>query len=232
MADFAKYARQCALDGFGKEGQRALSNAAVALIGTGGVGSACVGLLAGAGIGNIILIDGDAVSESNLHRQCIYKASQVSKPKAELARDYALGLNPSINVECYNGFLNSKESFAKALSGVDLCIDATDSFASRFAISAYLKEQGTPYIMASAEKYIAEMTLFGEGFYLEDFMPNANFEGERAAKNAIFAPAAHLSGVWASAEAISVLAKAKPFEISKFQYFDMQRAKFFSTKFK
>ncbi len=226
-----RYARQCALEGFGEDAQNALSKASIALIGTGGVGSACVALLAGAGVGRIVLIDGDVVSVSNLHRQTIYKTSQVGQSKAELARDYALALNPNIKLECFSEFLSTKEDFAKAISGVDLCIDATDSFASRSIISQYLKEANIPYIMASAEKYIAQMVLFGNGFYLKDFMPSGDFANEPAAKSAIFAPAAQLSGVWASGEAISILAKTKAFEAGKFQYFDMQRGKFFSTKF-
>ncbi|MFI3291815.1 MAG: HesA/MoeB/ThiF family protein [Opitutales bacterium] len=226
-----RYARQCALEGFGEEGQNALSKSSIALIGTGGVGSACVALLAGAGVGRIVLIDGDVVSISNLHRQSIYKTSQVGQSKAELAKKYAQELNPNIKVECFSEFLSSKEDFAKAIENVDLCIDATDSFASRFAISEYLKEANIPYIMASAEKYLAQMVLFGDGFYLNDFMPNGDFANEKPAKSAIFAPTAQLSGVWASGEAISILAKAKSFEAGKFQYFDMQRGKFFSTKF-
>lgn len=226
-----RYIRHTALEGFGEEGQVALSKASIALIGVGGVGSPCLELLAGAGVGRIVLVEGDVVSENNLHRQTIYKTKDISKPKVELAKEYALELNPNIKVESINKYLRTKEDFEEALASIDLCIDATDSFESRFAISSYLKAKNIPCIMASAEGYVAEMVLFGGDFYLEDFLAGDDFAKEKAKKAAIFSPVAHLSGVWAASEAIQILSKMTDFRAGKFQYFDMQRNKFFTANF-
>ena len=141
MENFAKYARQIALDGFGEDGQRKLAASKVALIGVGGVGSAALPLLAGAGFGEIALADFDRVSEHNLHRQTIYRADSGGLPKAELAAQYACALNPDVRVEFFDGKLTS-ENAGEVLGGALLCIDATDTFESRGEVSRICAGRG------------------------------------------------------------------------------------------
>ena len=123
MENFAKYTRQISLDGFGEDGQRKLAASKVALIGVGGVGSAALPLLAGAGFGEIALADFDRVSEHNLHRQTIYRADSSGRPKAELAARYASALNPDVRVKFFDGKLTD-ENADEILGGALLCIDA------------------------------------------------------------------------------------------------------------
>ena len=76
-----------ALPGFGAEGQRALGESLVLVVGAGGVGCGALPLLAASGIGKIAIIDGDTVSESNLHRQTLYSPGQIGEMKARAAAD-------------------------------------------------------------------------------------------------------------------------------------------------
>lgn len=78
-----RYSRQVAV--IGKEGQEKLSRARVAVIGLGGLGSLVSMYLAGAGVGELTIVDYDTISVTDLHRQLLYREEDVGKPKVEVA---------------------------------------------------------------------------------------------------------------------------------------------------
>ena len=77
--ELRRYARQIELEGFGVKGQEKLKQAKVLIVGVGGLGSIASLLLVGAGVGEIGIIDNDEVSLTNLHRQIIYRESQIAE---------------------------------------------------------------------------------------------------------------------------------------------------------
>ena len=93
-----RYARQIVLPQVGGVGQRKIKAASVAVIGTGGIGSAVIPALAGAGIGRLTIIDSDAVELTNLHRQPLFTETGAGKPKAELAAEFVKRLNRFVEV--------------------------------------------------------------------------------------------------------------------------------------
>src|SRR4029078_4973684 len=90
------YARHIVLPQLGGIGQRKLKAASAAIVGAGGIGSAAIPALAGAGIGRLTIIDDDVVDRSNLQRQWLFRDDQVGRPNAELAADFARSMNPTI----------------------------------------------------------------------------------------------------------------------------------------
>ena len=94
-----RYSRQTILPEVGAAGQARLRAANVLVIGAGGLGSAVLQYLCAAGIGRLIIVDHDRVEESNLHRQPIYRMSDVGSLKAQAARDALLGANPEVRIE-------------------------------------------------------------------------------------------------------------------------------------
>lgn len=229
--DFAKYARQSALPGFGPGGQTRLAEAAVAVIGAGGVASAALPLLAGAGFGMISIADCDTVSASNLHRQTLYLASETGLLKAELAKARLALINPDTKVRAFAEKLTG-ENAAEILAGASICIDATDSFASRRAVSAACRLAGVPEIMASAQGYEAQNAHFANGTGFEEFAGSDEQPGDSEPRGVpIFGPAAHLSGVWAAAAAISFAASGSGFEPGMFQMQNLATGRFFRANF-
>src|SRR5699024_8264550 len=101
----SRYRRQISLPDFGPAGQEALSRAHVAVIGAGGLGSPALLYLAGAGIGQVTVIDDDVVDLSNLHRQVIHRDAAVGRAKAESAAEAMSALNPEITVTAVTGRL-------------------------------------------------------------------------------------------------------------------------------
>lgn len=227
MTHFERYARQMALPGFGAEGQRALGESLVLVVGAGGVGCGALPLLAASGVGKIAIVDGDTVSESNLHRQTLYSPGQIGAMKARAAADALSTLNPDCEISYYARFFEDSDEFCALVESASVCIDATDSFCSRGVVSTVCERVGKPEIFASAQGYVAQNAAFGGGFYLGKYAgadTSAFSEGARALP--IFPPAAHLAGVWAAAAAIGHISKALPLKFGEFRIFDFSTCQF------
>ena len=99
--DSQRYLRQMTLSGFGEAGQAALQAARVLLIGVGGLGCPAALYLAAAGVGTIGLMDGDAVSLLNLHRQILYTDSEIGMPKVTCAANALHRCTSSVTIQTY-----------------------------------------------------------------------------------------------------------------------------------
>ncbi len=165
-----RYARQEAL--WGEEGQRTLSEAHVAVIGAGGLGSPALLYLAGAGVGRISLFDDDVVSPSNLHRQVIHTTAAIGTPKTDSAAAAVRALNPEVDITCH-GRLESATAL-KQLRGCDLILDGTDNFDARYLSSWAAHELGIPHVWASILGFDAsESVMIGDRrFDMEAAVPN------------------------------------------------------------
>ena len=158
MNDFTKSVRFAGTQRlFGEDGLARLGNARVAIIGIGGVGSWAVETLARTGIGNLTLIDGDVVVESNINRQIQATDSTLGKPKVlALAERIAL-INPDCFVEPLQDFVRPEN--LDALVGnrnFDFVIDAIDSVRDKTALIAYCKER--PFHWSRLEARAARWT--------------------------------------------------------------------------
>lgn len=92
-----RYARQTVLTEVGHAVNSTLQSK-VLLVGVGGIGSVAAYYLAAAGVGTIIIVDGDQVEESNLHRQILYRDEDIGKAKVEVAANVLKGVNPKLNL--------------------------------------------------------------------------------------------------------------------------------------
>lgn len=226
-----RYERQISLEGFGIEGQKRLSNAVVALIGVGGVGCSVLPLLAGAGIGRIMVFDCDSVCLHNLHRQTAYSESEVGMNKARLAAEKFSALNSDVQIEAHDLKVLNDGRSSGLLSACDICIDSTDSFHSRLSISSVCRSLGMRLIMASAEGYISQRICFGNGFYLDDMLFDPLAAGEPAKCRSIFPPAAHLSGVLAASSAMLAIVDPGSYNCASMLSFDHLTSKFTVCRF-
>lgn len=227
MGPFEKYARQTALAGFGEEGQRRLAESSAAVVGAGGVGSGALPLLAASGIGRLAVFDFDAVSETNLHRQTLYGADSVGKPKAKIAAEKLSALNPDCEISFFGEPFDNSEKFSSILKGCRICIDATDSFSSRLAVSAACARAEIPEILASAAGYVCQMMVFGGGFYFDKCVGSDPLAArEKSAGLPVFPAAAHLAGAWAVGAALGFLSGCIPLEIGEFRMFDFSSASY------
>ncbi|MCV2878452.1 ThiF family adenylyltransferase [Sedimentimonas flavescens] len=144
----SRYLRQTALPEIGPEGQARLARAHVAVIGAGGLGCGVIPALAGAGVGQLTILDPDQVEESNLHRQTLYRMTDIGQPKALCAAREVVALNPGIRAEGQVMRL-LPSNMATVLEGAELIIDAADSFAVSYMLSDYCHPRGIPLVSAA-----------------------------------------------------------------------------------
>jgi molybdopterin/thiamine biosynthesis adenylyltransferase len=154
-----RYARQIVLPQVGGVGQRRLKAAIVAVVGAGGIGSAVIPSLAGAGIGRLTIIDDDVVDRSNLQRQPIFRDDQVGQPKAQLAATFVRSLNPNVEVVTVEQRLTSDNAEA-ILRGHDLVIDGSDNFSTRLTVGDTLTRLQIPLVSAAAVQFQGQVALF------------------------------------------------------------------------
>ena len=154
-----RYARQLVLPQFGGLGQQRLKAAKVAVVGAGGIGSAVIPALAGAGVGALTIIDGERVERANLHRQQLFRSAEVGMAKARLASDFVLARNPHVAVRALTERIDAGNA-AELLAGHHLVIDGTDNFATRLTVSDTCVALGLPLLSAAAQQFQGQVALF------------------------------------------------------------------------
>jgi molybdopterin/thiamine biosynthesis adenylyltransferase len=159
-----RYSRQILFPGIGLTGQQRLATAHAAIIGTGATGAATAALLARAGVATITLIDRDFVEPSNLQRQILFDEADALAclPKAEAARRHIALFNSSVTVHAEIADL-IPANIADLLSpekNIDIYLDCTDNFETRYLLNDYAVQQGKPWIYAAAVgAYAATMNI-------------------------------------------------------------------------
>jgi len=140
-----KYSRQIILEQFGIKGQKLLMNKKVLVIGVGGTGGLISQLLVRGGIGTLYISDIDDVSISNIHRQLLFTEKDVGLKKIETALKYLKSLNSDVNVIPVMEKIDGK-NIEEYVRKVDLVMDGTDNFLSRYIINDACVKQNKPWI--------------------------------------------------------------------------------------
>jgi len=154
-----RYSRNLALPQIGREGQEALLEARVLVIGAGGIGAAALYYLAAAGIGHIGIVDSDRVELSNLQRQILYNTAAVGKIKATRAAEALRLLNPDSDVGAY-AVRFSENNAAELCSGYDIVLDGSDNFPTRFLANATCYAEGITLVSAAVTGWQGQVATF------------------------------------------------------------------------
>jgi adenylyltransferase/sulfurtransferase len=154
-----RYARQVRLPELGEEGQERLLNGSALVIGAGGLGSPVSMYLAAAGVGRIGLVDFDVVDETNLHRQLLYGAKDIGRPKVEAARERLLDINPTTNIELHRAALSS-ENALEIFKTYDVVIDGTDNFPTRYLVDDACTLLHKPNVYGSIFRFEGQVSVF------------------------------------------------------------------------
>ncbi len=149
-----RFERQLSL--IGDSGQRALSESCVAVIGCGGLGSIVITDLASAGVGHLILVDGDTVSESNMNRQFIH-AGRMGSFKAESAAEWVSKLYPDCKVDIFSKYLGLDDS--ELISDADVVVDCLDSSEDRVMLGHMCIKEGKVLVHAAVDAYHGQVAV-------------------------------------------------------------------------
>ncbi len=174
-----RYQKQLAIPEWDVAKQMRLKNAHVLIVGAGGLGVAAIPYLAAAGVGKLTIIDHDLVELSNLGRQVIYRTDQVGQSKALLAKAFAESLNPHVSVEAVPEKFSIENH--TLVQDVDLVIDCTDNFDTRYLINDSCVKFGKAFVYAAIhtwEGQLAVCNAFGTGPTYRCLFPDEPSAGE------------------------------------------------------
>ncbi|HEY8319763.1 MAG TPA: ThiF family adenylyltransferase [Amnibacterium sp.] len=145
-----RFARQVTLPGFGRAGQERLAAARVVVVGAGGLGSALLPVLVATGIGTVVVVDGDQVEATNLHRQTLHGERDLGRDKAASAVDTLTAIAAEGTTLIADARFVDEIVVGGLVAGADLVIDATDSLELRYLLDEATETAGIPLVWGSA----------------------------------------------------------------------------------
>lgn len=205
--EFLRYSRQLLLEDLGPEGQEKLKQSCILIVGLGGLGSPAAMYLAAAGIGTLLLADGDKLHLTNLQRQILYRTADIPQDKARLAQRQLRALNPYVESVALDVHLEG-QTLIGAVRRADLVLDCCDNMATRHAVNAACVASATPLISGSAVGFSGQLLVieppFTRGCYA-CLYPERE-EPQRSCRTAgVLGPVVGVIGVLQALEAIKVL---------------------------
>ncbi len=157
--ELERYSRHIIIPEFNIEGQRKLKAARVLVIGTGGLGAPLLLYLTAAGVGTIGIVDADVVDRSNLQRQVLFSTADVGRPKVEAAKERLAALNPFVQFELHNMWLDRSNAL-DLISRYDIIADGTDNFPTRYLVNDACVLTGKVNVFASIFRFEGQASVF------------------------------------------------------------------------
>lgn len=234
-----RFSRHILLPQMDIEGQQALLDARVLVVGAGGLGCPVIQYLAAAGVGagegELILVDDDVVELSNLQRQTAHGTDDIGKAKVESAKEDVLRLNPDCNVTA----VQQRADLAwlqQTLSGqkVDLIIDCTDNASIRYLLNQVCLEHKTPWVSGAAVGLSGQVTVFDprqpDSPCYRCLYPNLDDQQLTCSENGVLSPLVGVIGSMQALEALKLIAEIGKPAIGKLMTFDAAGAEWRNWK--
>ena len=219
--DMSRWSRQTILPEVGMDGQKKLLNATVAIVGMGGLGCPAAQSLITAGVGKLILIDGDIVELSNLHRQPLYGVDDLNRLKVEVAKERLEQLNNKAVIVPIDKYFN-EENGMSFIQDANVIIDATDNIQARQLIDKFSKEANVPMVYGGLFRYegqVAVLNVNGSSGYCELF-PEPPSGGDTCADAGVLGMLPGIIGNIQALEAVKLIVGITPNLVGKLLVYD------------
>ncbi len=203
-----RYSRHILLPGLDVEGQEALLRSRVLIVGMGGLGCPVALYLAASGVGELHLADDDTVDVSNLQRQIAHGSADIGRGKVDSVAESIHALNSDVRVVTHSVRL-SGEALAEAVAGVDLVVDASDNFTTRFALNQACYTVRKPLVSGAAIRGEGQLSVFD--FRREDspcyrcLYQEADDAALNCSESGVLAPVVGIIGSMQALEALKCL---------------------------
>ncbi len=203
-----RYSRHILLPQIGIDGQQKLLRSRVLIVGMGGLGSPVAIYLAASGLGHLVLVDHDKVELTNLQRQIAHNTDALGDDKVDSAKRTLLALNPETRITTINMRLDG-DNLSGQIELAHAVVDASDNFATRFAVNRLCVEKKTPLISGAVVQLEGQVAVFRPDrndspcyrcLYKETGEPEM-----RCAEFGVLAPVAGIIGSIQATETIKVL---------------------------
>lgn len=154
-----RYSRSIMLPEVDIAGQEAWQAARVLILGLGGLGGPAAAYLAAAGVGTLVLVDDDRVELANLQRQIIHAEQSCGEAKVRSAAASLQAINPGVRLISVEQRLQG-EALAQQVAAVDLVLDCSDNFATRFALNEACFATGVPLVSGAAIRFSGQVSTY------------------------------------------------------------------------
>lgn len=223
-----RYSRHILLPEIGVAGQVRICDASVLVVGAGGLGCPVALYLGAAGIGRLLLADGDAVDLSNLQRQIGHGTAAIGENKAASLARSVRAINPEIDVRPIGQAL-ADAALHEAVAAVDLVVDASDNFATRHAVNRACVLLGKALVSGAAIGFSGQLAVFDSRqapspCYHCLFPDHADEPELRCAEAGVVSPLVGIIGAMQALEALKYLAGAGELLIGRLLLWDGLRA--------
>jgi len=223
-----RYSRHILLPEVGVAGQSRIADAAVLIVGAGGLGCPAALYLGAAGVGRLLLADGDTVDLTNLQRQIGHSTAAIGENKAASLARSVRAINPEIEVTPIAEML-AVAALHQAVAAVDLVVDASDNFATRHAVNRACVALGKPLVSGAAIGFSGQLAVFDSArvdspCYHCLFPDQADEPEMRCAEAGVFAPLVGVIGAMQAMEALKYLAQVGEPLIGKLLLWDGLRS--------
>ena len=207
-----RYSRHILLDPIGIDGQIRIRESRLLIVGAGGLGSPAALYLASAGVGKIILADGDTVDLTNLQRQILHGQSSLGLAKALSGQTALARINPEVTVVPVTERLAGQQLEA-LVADVDAVLDCCDNFDTRHAVNRACVAHRVPLISGAAIRFSGQVAVFDarradSPCYHCLFPEGEDAEEMRCAVTGVFAPLTGIIGATQAAEALKLISGA------------------------
>lgn len=203
-----RYARHLLLPEVGPAGQQRIRDARVLVVGAGGLGSPVLLYLAAAGVGHLELIDDDDVDVTNLQRQVLHGTASVGTPKVDSARDRVADLNPEVELVTHRERLTA-DNVADLVAGVDVVLDGTDNFATRYLLNDACVLAGVPLVWGAILRFDGQVSIWwrdhGPCYRCVFPIPPAAGQVPSCAEGGVLGPVAAVIGSIQAGEALKLI---------------------------
>ncbi|BBB31162.1 HesA/MoeB/ThiF family protein [Neptunomonas japonica] len=204
-----RYSRQIMLPDVDIDGQERWLASKVLIIGLGGLGSPVSLYLAAAGIGELVLVDDDQVDLSNLQRQVVHTTARIGMKKVDSAAQMLRDINPDINIVTRAERLGA-DALQALVAQVDLVLDCTDNFATRFAVNHACVKHKKPLVSGAAIRMEGQIAVYQPGVEGSPCYQCLYTEGDdetlTCSESGVLSPLVGIIGSMQALEALKVLA--------------------------
>lgn len=206
-----RYSRHILLPELGVAGQRRFLDARVLVVGAGGLGCPVALYLGAAGVGTLVLADGDVVDLTNLQRQIGHPYAAIGINKAVSLAASVAALNADITVTPLTHRLD-EAALRETVRGVDLVVDASDNFSTRHAINRVCVQLGKPVVSGAALGFAGQVSVFdsrrGDSPCYHCLFPEVDDIPDTPCSEAgVFSPLVGVVGAMQATEALKWLAQ-------------------------
>ncbi|MFT6052943.1 MAG: molybdopterin/thiamine biosynthesis adenylyltransferase [Halioglobus sp.] len=224
-----RYSRQILMTDFDIAGQEKLQAATVLVVGLGGLGCPAAVYLAAAGVGSLVLADGDVVELSNLQRQIAHGEANIGDYKAQSAADTIRDLNSEVRIEVVAKTLQESD-LSGLLSGVDLVVDGSDNYAIRYGLNRACIAAKIPLVSAAAVRSEGQIAVFypavGGPCYRCLYPKTGSDTALSCSESGVLAPLVGMFGSLLAMEAIKVLSNFGDSLVGKLLVVDLASMQF------